>query len=383
MEPGREHPFPSACGGPLPTGTARPDASARPSRPLLHLLVFGTLSVLMVCISVLIWTVSHACAQQNIPHLLSLVQAQTRDEEPLLPFSDYEKGLDEATHKANIAYINGHPELVRSIQKDLGSNDLEWKLDSFRSRLLFVPERNREYALAFENYCRGVIEFVLQKTNLANPYDKIETLQREKPEIPDQGMTVFLVRNLAEEHLGRYVFSDRARKSVAIELSCNDFTGVLGSYTTNLCIREDGRFEFEANHYMVWQTSAKNPYTLLTVPVEETLHLALRPYTQEAIRKQIHKEGVRDIKGAKRVVQEWMEVEEAVVGGLVRAFVPLYLEGQISPALIQQDVSSKAGLQAYKLLERGVDLTRSIGCEKLIEIYARDPEAVRQTLAGA
>jgi len=73
------------------------------------------------------------------------------------------------------------------------------------------------------------------------------------------------------------------------------------------------------NHYTIWQTSARNPYSLLTVPVEETLHVLLRPYTHQAIRAQIATGLASESGVARTIVDEWLEVEEAVVGGLMRA----------------------------------------------------------------
>ena len=41
------------------------------------------------------------------------------------------------------------------------------------------------------------------------------------------------------------------------------------------------------NNYTIWQNSAQLTYNALIVPIEETLHIALRPYTEKAIRNEI------------------------------------------------------------------------------------------------
>ena len=52
-------------------------------------------------------------------------------------------------------------------------------------------------------------------------------------------------------------------------------------------IKKDGTIEFERNNYTIWQNSAQLPYNALIVPIEETLHIALRPHTEKAIQDEL------------------------------------------------------------------------------------------------
>ena len=98
---------------------------------------------------------------------------------PLYPFSDYEETFDPQFHKENIRYFNSHPSLVQRIQKKLGAPSVRWRLEKLSQRLLFVPEKRREYALLFESYCKDVIDYVLAETRSQNPYLDIQMLNDE------------------------------------------------------------------------------------------------------------------------------------------------------------------------------------------------------------
>ena len=233
-------------------------------------------------------------------------------------------------HRASIKFLNGHTALIKKIQKDLEGKALKWRLDKLVYRMVFVPEKRKEYATLFETYCSDVIEYTLAETKLSNPYQTLQTLVERRPEIADEGVTAFLVHNLAKEYVARYAFINRKRKKVVIELRGTVFSGKVGSYTTNIFMDENGEFRFIRDDYTIWQNSARNPYTVLMVPVEETLHIALREHTERAIKDQLELNLFIALGDVERIVDDWMAVEEAIVGGLVYATLPQFLEEHIT-----------------------------------------------------
>jgi len=322
---------------------------------------------------------------KDYSRLLEFIELKDK-EAPLYAFDDFEDEFDESYHWANVEYLNDHPGLIRKIKADLGGGKIRWRLDQLSRRLLFVPEKREEYAALFESYCYDAIDYVLEKTNLDNPYGEIQTLIWERPQIHDQNgkVTAFVVHNLAHEYMATYVFSNERRKKVRIKLNGKVFSGQVGSYSTHIYQREEGTFEFVRDNYTIWQNSAKNSYTALMTPVEETLHIALRAYTERAIKEEIERDSVRSLEEAERVAQEWMAVEEAIVGGLVHALLPEFLGkhlNSLSDALIEQDKELKSALEKYRHLEKGMEIIERMGHQEALEVYKKDPIAFEALLS--
>lgn len=319
---------------------------------------------------------------KDYSRLVELIKVRNEGS-PLHVFCDFEEAFDDESHKANLKYFDEHPGLVRKIQEDLDGEELRWRLDRLMRRLLFVPEERQECATLFENYCHDVIDYVLDKAELTNPYNKIEVLREERPKIPEHGVTVFLVHNLAQESVATYVFSNHSNKSLVIELNGKYSLGEVGSYTTHVWLRDNPTYEFIKDNYTIWQNSANNPYTVLTVPAEETLHIALREYTHRAIKEQLLLNSVRNTQGAEHIVEDWIAVEEAVVGGLVHTLVPCFLEQCVKNlpySLIEEDIEAKSRFEQYRYLKKGIEVVKSMGYKKALKMYKTDPIKFRELL---
>jgi hypothetical protein len=302
---------------------------------------------------------------------------------PVYAFNDFVKGIDPESHKNTVAYLNKRKELIRKVRTDLGGKDVQWKLEDSEQRLLYVPETREEYAALYENYCHDVIDFILGETRLENPYTNIETLDHPKPEIPhDKGVTVFLVHNLAREYVETYsFFNEKHEKEVKISLRGRKYIGEIGSYSSMLEIQDDGTVKFTRNRYTIWQNSAELPYNALTVPIEETLHIALRRNTEAAIREQMCALKNKSYREVEQIVEDWISVEEAMVGGLVEIFFPRVVSRYITgfpQAEINRSVHAKCSLQRYRYLQKGIEVVRMMGFKTVIEIYRRNPAMFRQ-----
>ena len=314
--------------------------------------------------------------------LVNLIELEDR-EKPICVFSDFEREFDDDSHEANLDYFNRHPELIKSIRKELGGGEIRWKLDSLMHRLLFVPETRREYATLFENYCKHVIAYVLDKTNLNNPYRKLQTLDKEKPTFSDNGITVFLVHNLAKEFVAKYIFSNKRRKKVKIDLRGMVFLGTVGSYTTTVYLGNDGRLEFLRDNYTIWQNSSRNPYTVLTVPAEETLHIGLREHTERVIRERVELGSVEDLEGVENIAEDSIAIEEAITGGIVHALLPDFVERYVPNlphSLIEEDIKSRGELKQYRHLKKGIEIVGDMGYENALKMYSNDPMEFKKLL---
>ena len=305
---------------------------------------------------------------------------------PVYPLNDFVSRIDPESHKTSLTYLNNRKELIRKIKSDLGGKNVQWKLADFEQRLLYVPETREEYAALYENYCHEVIDFILGETRLENPYTNIETLDDQKPEIPhDTGVTVFLVHNLAREYVETYAFfNEKHEKEVKISLRGRKYVGEIGSYSSMLEVQNDGTIKFTHNRYTIWQNSAELPYNALTVPIEETLHIALRRNTEAAIREQLHALKRTSRQDVEHIVDDWISVEEAMVGGLVEIFFPQVVSRYITgfpQAEIEQSVRDKCRLQRYRYLQKGIKVVKGMGYKTAIETYRRNPAIFRRMVA--
>jgi hypothetical protein len=305
--------------------------------------------------------------------------------QPLYAFNDFDDEFDKESHQASVQYFNEHPGLLQKIKEKLGRSKLRWKLGSLKHRLLFVPENRKEYAALYESYCQTMINDLLEMTDFDNPYGRIYTLDGERSRVHNgrQGVTAYIVHNLAKEYVGTYIFSNQAAKKVKIELEGKLYVGEVGAYATALNINPNGSVEFIHSRYTIWQNSAQNPYTALMVPAEETLHILLRECTERAIKHTLAIRKVRSQKAVQNVVNDWIAVEEAIVGGVVRALLPRILEtylGDFPPSWIEKDLEVKAGLKQYRYLKKGISLVEQIGYQEAIKLYSEDPPAFSDLL---
>lgn len=343
--------------------------------------------IILAIISIAIFSHSAHCANfvssKDYSRLVELIKIEDK-QQPLHVFHDFENDFDEEVHRAALEHFNNHPDLIQGIKTDLGGKSVRWRLANLEYRVLFVPEKRAEYAALYESYCQDVINDLLVMTDLENPFNDIRTLTGEKPDVSeDQGINAFLVHNLVKEFSGTYIFSNQKQKKVKIQLEGKVFTGEVGFYSTDLYIKEDGSFEFVNDNYTIWQNSAKNPYTALMVPVEETLHIALREHTQQAILESLEKEAVQGLEGARKIVEDWVSVEEGIVGGLVYSLMPRILDNYLGPIqslLIEKDLATKSLLIKYRYLKRGIAVVEDLGYQKALHMYKTDPGRFRDML---
>jgi hypothetical protein len=316
--------------------------------------------------------------------LLELIQLEDR-QQPLYAFNDFEEDFDKASYRATRQYLNAHPGLIERIKRTLKGGKLRWKLKNMKHRLLFVPENRTEYATLYKNYCLDVIHAILDKTGFDNPYDSIQILNHSKPEIHGgkEGVTAYVVHNLAKEYVSTYIFSNQTDKKVKIELKGQLYSGEVGAYSSTLMMNADGTIEFLKDKYTIWQNSAENPYTALMVPAEETLHIALREHTERAIRNTLMGMDPQSPKNAQKIVEDWIAVEEAVIGGIVFMLLPPILLdylAELPASWIENDREVKNQYKKYRHLEKGISLVGEIGYQEAIRLYSENPAAFRDLL---
>jgi hypothetical protein len=322
--------------------------------------------------------------------LLNFIAMEDR-QDPLVAFGSAEKDFDRRLNKENIAFLNQDKNLMRQIQSKLKGEELRWRLSNSFKQLLVVPENREDYACLFEQYCRASVDYLLKRIHMSSPYDQIATLKGTAPSPvaapTTRGVTVYLVHNMVDEYIEEYLFfgrdEDGDEAKIRVKLRNRAVDGKVGSYTSRLKIGDDNRFEFIRESYTLWQNSAKNPLNVLIVPIEETLHILMRSYTEAAIQSDLARSKPTRLEEVQQVVDDWMAVEEAIVGGVVAQvmpevlarFVPQETTGQLEEALAERDAHPQ-----YRFLNQAIHLVTDLGVDQALAVYRKDPRDFKHLL---
>lgn len=353
-------------------------------------------SVKMIIAACLLLMVSSAWAnpvqqsEENFQRLFDLIQLDDL-EAPLLPFLDQKSTFDSSLNQENLDFLNHNKDLLEQIKSHFHGDSLNWKLANSYQRLLVVPENRTDYAELFHRYCDEAVAFTLSATHLPNPLKGITTLKKPLSELDDDpsgdGVTAYLVHNIADEYIEEYSFFDRNDENQAIQVKLSNlaFSGHIGSYNSDIIIGENGAFKFVHNPYTLWQNSAKDPINVFVAPVEETLHMALRSSTEVAIQARLKQTSPKTIDEVQRIVDDWMAVEEAIVGGLVSELMPQiftrFLGGPLTSQMNQSLANRHAHAQ-YRYLQNGIRIVTDLGLQPAIDLYKSEPQKFKQLIAS-
>ena len=327
---------------------------------------------------------------ENYQRLYDLIMLDDL-ETPLVPFLEQKANFDQGLNRENLAYLNQNQALLEQIKGHFQGDELSWRLASSYKRLMVVPENRDDYADLFKRYCNDAVAFTLTATQLPNPLKLITTLKEPLASLKntpsDQGITAYLVHNIADEYIEEYHFFERpdGGQTIQIKLSNLEFSGHIGSYNSDIVIGENGQFEFIHNPYTVWQNSAKDPLNVFMVPVEETLHMALRSATEIAIQNRLRQIAPKTIDEVQQVVDDWMAVEEAIVGGLVSELMPeiftRFLGGPLTQDLNRSLADRHAHAQ-YRYLQNGIRIVTDLGMQQAINLYTSEPQKFKQLVSS-
>ncbi|MDX9896772.1 MAG: hypothetical protein RBS34_15080 [Desulfofustis sp.] len=320
--------------------------------------------------------------------LLAALQSAERST-TFIPFTEFVKDPENSDHPACMDYLGKNPGLIEQIRDDLGCEEIRWQLQGIDYRLLYVPEDRPEIAGPFIAYSQAVIGDLLARTGLDNPYHSIATqMEREGKLAAGERIRAVVVQDLAREYNARYHFTGTTEKTISIGLSGQSSIDEVGSYSSYLHYDEaTGDYRFSRDRLTIWKTGAANPYTVLMTPLEETLHIALRDATEQAIRRSLKQRGNPvSMEETKVVVEQWLALEEAVAGGIVHHLAPEIIMARLpglKKDLIQADLAVKAGYEKYRLLPNAIALLAEIGVAPVVERYRSSPEDLNKLLKNA
>jgi hypothetical protein len=163
------------------------------------------------------------------------------------------------------------------------------------------------------------------------------------------------------------------------------FSNHLGGVDLEIEIIAPRQVRLKRKPFTIWQNNSDDAYTLMALPVEETLHYYVGNATDHQLAEALRQAPPHNIADALQLAEEWMAVEESIVGGLVTRVVKEYCARYHMdlPPMDSEDLrSSEPILPQYKYRRYGIDLVREMGFHKALALYMSQPDDFRDLLVG-
>jgi hypothetical protein len=303
---------------------------------------------------------------------------------PLLVFRDFMSDPDVEIERHVRLQISRRKDLLSRLKEKIGAKrEVRLSVEDIQVRLMFVPQLQAGPSDAYYRYCTGITDYTFEMNGLENFYSAITIPRESYPPISGTGKSAFMVHRLAKAYQVVCRFTAESGRSVKYSVSGSVFSNHLGAVDLEITCVAPGRFGLTRKPYSIWQNDTDTLFTLMAVPVEETLHFCMGTATDRQIDEALHADPPGSLAAAKALADEWMAVEESIVGGLViRVLDSYYKRHQLTlPAAVKARMQSPAAsLRQYRYRDRGIQLVRKLGFREATAMYLDSPSVFRKAL---
>ena len=306
-------------------------------------------------------------------------------ENPLLVLRDFQSDSDMEIKQRIYCDIAEDRDLIRQVKQKIGFDQkVTVTIENMDIRLLYVPELRKKYSLAYETYCRRVIDHILTKTHNEHIYGHIISPVTPIPKVGKRGVTAFLVHQLGKEYRAKCRFAAEDGTSTRYQIKGACFSSRLGA--VEVIIENPARDEFQIrrNNISIWQNRSNNFYSLLQIPVEETFHYILGPCTDLKITEELRQKKINTMVEVEKLANHWLAIEEAIVGGLVYLLLNEYALKYgftVSNKDVERALLAKEDLLRYRYRRVGIKRVVEMGFKRSFELYTSDPVEFQISLA--
>jgi hypothetical protein len=334
------------------------------------------------------WVVSPlqkaAAAMQSDLDLVSFIPQMAQRGAPLLVFRDFMADPDAEVERHLRRQIGQRKDLLSRLKRRFGKEKrITLSVEDTQVRLMFVPQLPDVHANAYQRFCKEVTDYIFQNHPADNFYATIATPRQSYPEVAKTGISAFLVHRLAKAYRAVCRFTSESGRQVTYQVSGAIFSNHLGAVDLDIQKLEGGRFKLSRRSFSIWQNHTNSLRTLMSIPIEETLHYLLGQATDKEISVALHNLPAGDLIAARGIAEEWMAVEESVVGGMVGVLLRGFCHRHklvISPAALHPRPPASPSLPQYRYRDRGHRLVGKIGLQTAMAMYMRDPMEFRHRL---
>jgi hypothetical protein len=240
-----------------------------------------------------------------------------------------------------------------------------------------------DHADAYHRYCRDITAHLFEMNEMDNCYAAITSPNESYPLLSQNGISAFLVHRLAKDYRAVCRFTAESGRSVKYRASGAIFSNHLGAVDLEIKSIAPGQFGLSRSAFTIWQNNTENLYTLMSIPVEETLHYQLGKATDREIAASMKNHPPENLSAAQHLAEEWMAVEESVVGGLVNRLLESYcrLHQMAIPTSKPGDSGGPLpSLHQYRYRDRGIQLVENLGFQEALALYMENPSTFKEQL---
>lgn len=318
-------------------------------------------------------------ASQDDLELVAHMPQMAKREGPLLAFRDYIVDPDVEVERHIRLQVTQQKDLLARLKENIGfDKQVSLSVEAIEVRLMYVPQALHGPAAAYGRYCLNVTDFFFEISQMDNIYAAITSPQASHPPLAPSGICAFLVHRLAKEYRAVCRFTAESGRSVKYKATGAIFSNHLGAVDLEIEWLAPGQFGLARKPYTIWQNNGDAFYTLMALPVEETLHYFLGTATDRQIAEALRTDPPMTLAAARNVADEWMAVEESVVGGLVNRVLARYC-AQHNMSLPASTVPS---LHQYRYRDQGIRVVQNLGFHETVAMYMDNPSNFRERLFG-
>ena len=325
-----------------------------------------------------------SAALQDDLELVSTIPHMAERQSPMLVFRDFVADPDLEVEQHIRFQLGQRKDMLDLLRKKIGfEKKVTLSVEDIQVRLMFVAQLQEDHAVAYHRYCRDITDYLFEMNQMDNCYAAITSPNENYPPLSQDGVSAFLVHRLAKDYRAVCRFTAESGRSVKYRASGAIFSNHLGAVDLEIQAIAPGKFALSRRAFTIWQNNTENLYTLMSIPVEETLHYQLGKATDREIAASMKNHPPENLAAAQRLAEEWMAVEESVVGGLVARLLESYctLHHMAIPAFINGDSGKKSpSLHQYRYRDRGVKLVENLGFREALRLYMESPAMFRDQL---
>lgn len=325
-----------------------------------------------------------AAALQDDLELVSRIPQMAEREGPMLVFRDFAADPDVEVDQHIRTQLGLRKDLLGQLRKKIGfEKQVRLSVEDIQVRLMFVPQLLEGHAAAYQHYCRDITDFLFEVNRMENFYAAISSPRESYPPVSETGISAFLVHRLAKDYRAVCKFTAESGRSVTYKATGAIFSNHLGAVDLEIRSMASEQFDLARKPFTIWQNNTENLYTLMSVPVEETLHYQLGKATDREIATFMKNHPPENLSAAQRLAEEWMAVEESVVGGLVHRVLEHYciLHHMAIPATAPEKTPLLVPpLHQYRYRKQGIQLVENLGFQEAMALYMNSPSDFRDQL---
>lgn len=316
--------------------------------------------------------------------LVSTIPQMVERKGPKLVFQDFFPDPDVEIKQHIRLQLGQRKDMLDQVRNRIGfEKKVRLSVEDVQVRLMFVPQLQGDPAVAYHRYCRDITDYLFEIYEMENCYAAITSPNASYPPLSQTGISAFIVHRLAKDYRAICRFTAESGRSVKYRASGAIFSNHLGAVDLEIQSIAPGQYRLSRKAFTIWQNHTENLYTLMAIPVEETLHYQLGKATDREIASSMKHHPPENLFAAQRLAEEWMAVEESVVGGLVTRVLDRYCTRHraINPASATGELRSVVpSLHQYRYRDRGIQLVEKLGSQEALALYMESPSNFRDQL---